>query len=1088
MQHALHIFIGEELVSFRDQFSSIFRSLNNDVPAPYFTVLSMTEAANDSYILKSDTAADIYDNATIEHKDARYALVNYFDAIYGRKVTVASPGNNSMVVEIWAKFYDDNVVAAIKMLVGALKDSRFNFIVEITGFTHDAVSCFIPNPSERLSPQVYKSNFDRNISQLRECRSALAALRLMANCNMQGLALNLKEKEMARVCAAYASLQCLSYRDIKIGNNGEPFESIGVSSLIFDKDYYNDYLLHKILIDKIVKEGIDDRQFNINGLAQKSNPLMNGTLAEITGLYNTQVTISDAQLALANDLTVSNLVAGIDPKVDAMIDRFKNSIDDLLKTGAINIFEREALAALILNNDCAMFDMSSVNANETTIDDLIGVAAGYFESLDPENETLAEVEYGDIKKLRGEMRNLADANRLRKQRLSQIDANKKIAEETESHIEGTYYRFGGEQYKINLRIDPEPLGLEYEPKHVNKSKVDLRSKFGDIRDQGSQGSCASFAVASVIEAMNKGKRYSPAFLYWNARNLKNATGKDCGASIYSVIKTASECGICKEQKMPYNAAVFNVAPGKDAETDALDCKIIESRSVKTELSHMKSALCEGFPVIVAVTLFNSFSDTRSGFVPLPTTDELAKKRIYGKHGLHAMVVCGFSDNEKVFIVRNSWGTNFGDKGYCYIPYSYAEKYFKQACIVTKISEEEEPVVETDLPRILDFDRNDSEIEAAILKNLIDESDVELEEKQIEVDNIKSIWTSNIAKLQNVTTQQDLVNQAQLRADIAISEEENRIDGLNESRSSKLKEFRHDQIKGTLISGLTSIVLWAAVIGGWSATKGTWPWYLGLSLAIVATLIFGGFIGQFAWSYKKYKQGLLDEIQKHAALVDQLKAIRTSYQIKGHIYGKVLREINNFKLDLQSRYSKRRRFNADIVKLHDRLSSEIESMSPNVPYPFMALLTNGDLDRYYNIWKEKMLSHTDLDKMYRSYCQIGDMNEVIANDKDLSGTITRGLRGFGMMAFVRGNNANQWQFLPNNDGMGAILPVLDNRATPFCPYQPAIGYIPPKYIFIDGITQADMNVMNRHFTQPPMPISKHPAGMITILNVVQYDIV
>jgi C1A family cysteine protease len=41
-----------------------------------------------------------------------------------------------------------------------------------------------------------------------------------------------------------------------------------------------------------------------------------------------------------------------------------------------------------------------------------------------------------------------------------------------------------------------------------------------------------------------------------------------------------------------------------------------------------------------------------------------------------MLCVGYSDPDRVFIVRNSWGSDWGDKGYCYIPYDYlmSEKY------------------------------------------------------------------------------------------------------------------------------------------------------------------------------------------------------------------------------------------------------------------------------------------------------------------------------------------------------------------------------------------------------------------------------
>lgn len=36
------------------------------------------------------------------------------------------------------------------------------------------------------------------------------------------------------------------------------------------------------------------------------------------------------------------------------------------------------------------------------------------------------------------------------------------------------------------------------------------------------------------------------------------------------------------------------------------------------------------------------------------------------YGLHALVVVGYDDGMEAWIVRNSWGTGFGDAGYVYI--------------------------------------------------------------------------------------------------------------------------------------------------------------------------------------------------------------------------------------------------------------------------------------------------------------------------------------------------------------------------------------------------------------------------------------
>lgn len=39
-------------------------------------------------------------------------------------------------------------------------------------------------------------------------------------------------------------------------------------------------------------------------------------------------------------------------------------------------------------------------------------------------------------------------------------------------------------------------------------------------------------------------------------------------------------------------------------------------------------------------------------------------------GGHAMVLVGFDDTTRMFVVRNSWGADWGDHGYCYISYDF----------------------------------------------------------------------------------------------------------------------------------------------------------------------------------------------------------------------------------------------------------------------------------------------------------------------------------------------------------------------------------------------------------------------------------
>jgi GNAT superfamily N-acetyltransferase len=49
---------------------------------------------------------------------------------------------------------------------------------------------------------------------------------------------------------------------------------------------------------------------------------------------------------------------------------------------------------------------------------------------------------------------------------------------------------------------------------------------------------------------------------------------------------------------------------------------------------------------------------------------------------HSVTLVGYDDTKKRFVFRNSWGTNWGDAGYGYLPYEYLERYQQEAWVLT----------------------------------------------------------------------------------------------------------------------------------------------------------------------------------------------------------------------------------------------------------------------------------------------------------------------------------------------------------------------------------------------------------------------
>ncbi len=205
-------------------------------------------------------------------------------------------------------------------------------------------------------------------------------------------------------------------------------------------------------------------------------------------------------------------------------------------------------------------------------------------------------------------------------------------------------------------------------------RVDLRRHMTDVENQGATSSCVANAVAGAYEYLLKRHLADDAydvsrlFLYYNAREMEAKDEMvDDGTFIANAVKSLKEYGLCSEDTWPFEEASVNEAPSDEAYEEGAKFLVEEYAVVPTELHAWKHCLAEGYPIVFGLTLFNSFDKHRKpGLVPLPTTKETSRE----DHSGHAMLCVGYSDKDQVFIVRNSWGDEWGDDGYCYIPYRY----------------------------------------------------------------------------------------------------------------------------------------------------------------------------------------------------------------------------------------------------------------------------------------------------------------------------------------------------------------------------------------------------------------------------------
>jgi len=206
--------------------------------------------------------------------------------------------------------------------------------------------------------------------------------------------------------------------------------------------------------------------------------------------------------------------------------------------------------------------------------------------------------------------------------------------------------------------------------------VDLRHLCSPVRDQGNLGSCTGFAIAVGMREflLNKlGAPFvplSPLFLYYEERLREHSVSQDAGAQPRDGFKVLAKLGCAPEQDDVYNPSLFTAAPSRTALKDATYYMIAAYHRVRG-LPDIRACLAGGNGVVLGFTVYDSFESddvAKTGVVPIPA---LGEKVLGG----HAVFCVGYRTDSAVagggaLIVKNSWGTGWGDGGYFYLPYAF----------------------------------------------------------------------------------------------------------------------------------------------------------------------------------------------------------------------------------------------------------------------------------------------------------------------------------------------------------------------------------------------------------------------------------
>lgn len=205
--------------------------------------------------------------------------------------------------------------------------------------------------------------------------------------------------------------------------------------------------------------------------------------------------------------------------------------------------------------------------------------------------------------------------------------------------------------------------VEGAPVTVNWRNTEGVSYVTPVKNQGSCGSCWAFATTAGVESQVMiSTAGMPIDLSEQILVSCSGTGTCSGGSSASASTYIRDVGLPLESCFQYTATnnlCGNACPNWQEST----YKIIGWHRASTTAitaDDIRNALYAYGPMIATMYVYNDFFSYRSGVYSY-TTGAYA--------GAHAVLVVGYDDTQQAFIVKNSWGSGWGEAGYFMIAYS-----------------------------------------------------------------------------------------------------------------------------------------------------------------------------------------------------------------------------------------------------------------------------------------------------------------------------------------------------------------------------------------------------------------------------------
>ncbi len=226
--------------------------------------------------------------------------------------------------------------------------------------------------------------------------------------------------------------------------------------------------------------------------------------------------------------------------------------------------------------------------------------------------------------------------------------------------------------------------------------VDLSKEMPPVGHQGRQNSCVGWSLAYALKSYQEkieenlpyirqgrldfDRVFSPSFIYNQLNN-----GRNIPIYFRDAFNLLSNQGVATWADMPYREQDFTSQPTSAIREKAKRYRIDIWRKVNVlDTKEIKAHIHAGYPIVIGAKIDMNFKDLSHGKIWNSLGEVI---------GAHAMVVVGYSDRVKAFKLINSWGTNWGDDGFCWVDYDHFRKVVNEGFVAKDAINSTRPIVQ-----------------------------------------------------------------------------------------------------------------------------------------------------------------------------------------------------------------------------------------------------------------------------------------------------------------------------------------------------------------------------------------------------------